>query len=243
MAITYNGTPVTSVLMNGVTYTTIADEDGYLYYACNPVCYYGNAPIGYRFVGFDYDGGGTGGNDYARAIVELCGCVDGDGYICWVGGPRSCNSNMCYDASMNFQLGCIALEVVGCGACNINYTFDITQDPKAVQLQVYECQNWICTSPRVGPTDTCTSISGYAWNCDGERVRLYSPWVVVCHRDYVGLTCQSLIAIRSPTLYPYYGYICAQLKNETGYTDVNCSFVLNELGERGTDITYSIRVC
>lgn len=245
MAITYNGTPVTSVLMNGVTYTTIADENGLLYYACNPVYYCGDATIGYRFVGFDYDNGNAGGNDYARAIVELCGCVNGDGYICWVGGPRTCNTNMCYDACMNFQLGCIALEVVGCGYCGINYTFNITKDPTPVQLQVYECQNWLCTRAKVCATDTCCSISGYAWNCDGGKLRLYSPWVVVCKSDYVGLTCQSMIAISAPTLYPYCGYISAQLKNSNapGYTEVDCSFVLNPLGCRNRGVTCSIQVC
>lgn len=245
MAITYNGTPVTSVLMNGVTYTTIADENGLLYYACNPVCYYsGGSNICYRFVGFDYDGGGVGGNDYARAIFELCGCVNTDGYVCWVGGARS-DSNVQYSASMGLQLGCTVLEAIGCGYCGINYSFIACLDAQPVNLTVPVGDGTYAQYiPSISAWCTCQSvIPGSVWTSCGANCRIYSPWVVVCKSDYVGLTCQSLIAISAPTILPYCTCISAHLKNETGCTLFGCNSIINPLGSRTTGITCSIQVC
>lgn len=245
MAITYNGTPVTSVRFNGVNYTTIADENSWLYYACNPVCYYSGANnICYRFVGFDYDGGGAGGNDYARAIFEICGNANVDGYLCWVGGARSC-SNIMYSASMNLQLGCTVLEAIGCGYCGINYSFRACLDAQPVTLYVPMGDGtWAQYIPSISAWCTCQSlIDGAVWTCCGANCRIYSPWVSIYYCDYARLTCQSVIAIQAPTLYPYCTCISAYLKNETGCTLFGCNSIINPLGCRNCGVTCSIQVC
>lgn len=244
MAITYNGTPVTSVLMDGVTYTTIADENGLLYYACNPVCYYSGANnICYRFVGFDYTGNNVGGNDYARAIFEICGNANVDGYLCWVGGARSC-SNVQYSTMMNYQIGCTVLEAIGCGYCGINYSFRACLDAQPVTVSRYEAGVWLQFCSLLRACETCTKIcAGTVWTCCGANCRIYSPWVVICKNDYVGLTCQSTVAIQAPTLFPYCAHVGAFLKNETGCTQYCCEFIVNPLGCRNRGITCSIQVC
>lgn len=240
MAITYNGTPVTSVLMDGVTYTTIADENGNLYYACNPVCYYGNALACYSFNGFSYCCDRDTCKYYARANVSLSGYTDNNAYLCWVGGPRSCNSNMFYDTCMEFQLGCIHQRIVGCGFCNVNYTFDITQNPQLLRLQKNEGGTFVETCPHIGPTDTCTSLNDYKYS----GALLISPWVEISYCEfYYGLSCQSLTNICRPTVYLYCAHINARLKNETGYDNFSCHYVINPLGSRTTGITSSIQIC
>lgn len=244
MAITYNGTPVTSVLMDGVTYTTIADENGYLYYACNPVCYYsGGNDICYRFVGFDYDGNNTGGNDYARAIFEICGCANTDGYLCWVGGKRSC-SNVQYSTTLGYQLGCTILEAVGCGQCGINYTFRVNLDAQPVTVSIYEAGEWPQYCSLLEACEACTKIcAGTVWTHKGVNCRLYSDWVVIDRCDYLGLTNQSTIAICTPTILPHCASVSAFLKSETGYTEIKCSYEINPIGCRNRGITCSIQIC
>lgn len=244
MAITYNGTPVTSVLMNGVTYTTIADENGLLYYACNPVCYYGNATVDYRFVGFDYCGGT--GTRYARAIVDICGRPRSysNAYVCWVGGPRTCNTNMCYDTCMELQFSCTHIQVIGCTTCcGVNYTFDLTMNPQPVQLQVCECGRWLDTTIKICPTDACKNMQCYFWNCEGRNCRLYSPWIRIFNTEEGRLECQGMYYVCKPLLLPYCAHLDAILKTETGSTEVNCSYVLNPLGGTTCCITSCIQVC
>ena len=242
MAITYNGTPVTSVLMNGVTYTTIADENGLLYYACNPVYQYGYALACYDFSGFEYCCTDYGGY-CARAVICYNGCQNGNGYICWLGGPRTCNTNMTYDTSMEFQLGCICHKITACGYCGTNYEFYITQNPKPVQLYKIECNSWIATCPRLKPTDTCVDISGYRWFY-GSNCLLRSPWVNIDYCDYCSrLGCTSVYSESPPYLFPYCAHLNAKLKSSTGCTDFNCSYALNALGATNLAIYSCIQVC
>lgn len=242
MAITYNGTPVTSVLMNGVTYTTIADENGYLYYACNPVCYYGNASVCFEFAGFEYDCSNCG--YCARAVLSLNGCHDGNGYICWVGGPRTCLTNMIYYASMGLQLGAISQTVQGCGYCGTIYDFKVIQDAVAVHLNYQECGALVCRDPVICATNTCKSIAGSLWTPNGVTCIIYSPWVAIDGCDYYSkLICTGVISIVDPKLYPYVSHISARLKKETGYTDYNCNIIINPLNSRNHGFECGWPVC
>lgn len=239
MAITYNGTPVTSVLMNGVTYTTIADENGNLYYACNPVCYYGNAYACYEFAGFEYRHSGC--SYLARAAMCYNGRQNGDGYVCWVGGPRTCLSDMMYNVCMCFQVGCIRQVVSGCGYCGTNYQFGITNNARTVSFSQLINGVVSCAYAFINPNDTCTNISGFCWT-SGDI--LYSDWVEIDYCDYCSrLRCTGIENFCRPVLLPYCSIIYARVKNETGYDCVRCCFILNELGSRNTGITCSIQIC
>lgn len=240
MAITYNGTPVTSVLMNGVTYTTIADENGYLYYACNPVCYYGNANACYEFAGFEYcrDNDGFYNTYYARAAMCYNGRQDGNGYVCWVGGPRTCCTNMTYNIDMRFQRGCIWQIISGCGYCGTTYNFGIKDNAKLVGFTQLINGIVSCAYAFINPQDTCTNISGFCWT-SGDKI--YSDWVEITYCDYCSsLQCTGIENICNPVLLPYCSIMYARLKDGDL---ICCKFVLNELGSGNTGITCSIRIC
>lgn len=237
MAITYNGTPVTSVLMNGVTYTTIADENGLLYYACNPVCYYGNVNACYNFAGFEYSKSGC--SYLARAVMCYDGSINGNGYICWVGGPRSCSTNICYYACMRFQIGCIWQVISGCGYCGTTYNFCIKDSPRETG---FDDENNSYVYFGINSNNACTSVlPNYTWTSGNK---LYSDWVEITCCDYCSrLQCTGIENFCKPVILPYCACVCARIKSETGYDNFSCKYVINPLGCGFTSITCSIQVC
>lgn len=245
MAIIYNGTPITAVQYNGTTYTTVSDQFGYLFYACNPIRYCSNACVCCNFSGFEYKI--CGANYYARAVINYNGCHDLDACIGWLQGKISNYTNMKYCACMYLQLGCIHQQVVGCGYCGVNYTFDVYRDPSIVYLGHCEGNTWVTTPPYITSLcDAPTDVDGTKWTTNGGNCKLYSSWVRIDYCDYISnLRCQSFTTLCRPVLYPYCGHISANLKNgqSSGCTPREYDFIVNPLGSRQTNIVCCIRVC
>lgn len=237
MAITYNGTPVTSVLMNGVTYTTIADENYYLYYACNPVCYYSNISACYNFAGFEYSQSGC--SYLARAAMCYNGHTEsGDGYMCWVGGARS-STDMCYYACMRFQIGCIWQVISGCGYCGTTYNFGIRNNPRETN---FSYENGSPFYFNINANYACLCVSPNLIWTNGDK--LYSDWVEITYCDYCSrLQCTGIENLCKPMILPYCAIVCARVKNGTGYDNFCCKYVINALGSRTCGITSSIQIC
>lgn len=250
MAITYNGTPITAVQYNGTTYRTIAHEDGYLLYSCQPVRFYSFAPACYNFAGFDFSS--CRSRYCARAVINYNGCHSGVSCISWVNGKISDCSNMDYSTCMYFQLGCIYQRVVGSGYCGVNYTFDVKRDPSLVCLGQCVCMPpvgcmWITVPLSIDARESTASLGGTTkWTDKGCNCRLYSNWVEIDYCDYVsGLNCQSFTNICPPVIYPYCGETRAKLKNgqDSGCTTFDCCYIVNPLGSRTPSVVSCIRVC
>lgn len=184
MAITYNGTAITSATWDGTTYKYIS-YNGCVAYACACVGHYTILSPDTCFYGFERKI--CGDCYYVRAKYGLSPYACGATRIYWAGGCALAN---CYEdlqlcACSYYHMSCTCIIICACGSvCGQTYRFPIVKSAAGLGtglnmcinssdcMRVASCVNW-----RSG----CTS-----WCC------LYSDWVRVCCCDYFfGTICYS----------------------------------------------------
>lgn len=182
MAITYNGTAITSATYDGTTYKYIS-YNGCVAYACARVCNYTLLSPDSAFCGFERKM--CGDCYYLRAKFGMCPYACGVTRIYWAGGNAlaNCCDDLLLSAHAYHHMGCTCIIYCACGSvCGQTYRFPVVQSPTSLSdgLCMYinsdDCQ---CLSCCINWRSGCTS------DC-----YLYSDWVRVCCCDYMfGTIC------------------------------------------------------
>lgn len=223
MAITYDGTAITSATWDGTTYKNISYK-GCVAYSNTCLCHFTDmSPSGY-FGGFERKT--CSGCYYLRAKYWLCPYANGCTCLCWVGGKlANCYDDLQMDAMALNYLSCTCLIIRACGSiCGNIYSFPITHAPiglgNTTQFIICSCDCEV----------TCPSIAWYGGSC----YCMYSDWVRVCYCDYMYGTIS--FSAWNIICHPKF-YTCAIRYYHKGLNGVGCASDVQIQDKAGTSIS------
>lgn len=206
MAITYNGTAITSATYNRTNYKSIS-YNGCVAYVNTRVCWLSNAFVCYSFQGFDYKA--CGGGTYARAKVCILGDNDMDSCLEWDGTEvlANCTRDLILEARSTHHMSCVCLLFKGCGHCGTTYTLPVTNAPFEIRKADPDDEDYFGMTLYSDDAYKEGAASGFVWKYGG--CYLYGDWVRIDICDYNSrLTCTGLTLASRPIIYLSCVYAC-----------------------------------